>query len=280
MLKWTRWTSGMTSLRIGEMWSPQVDVVSFLKFPESFFSQTVVEQCGVWALCAPVSTEVVPSTVSLPVCGHVPCPVLGGELWMCWEKAGRPLCSCLRAAWWGATPRLLSPVMHHLPHFTRSEALCLTCNSPGWSAGRYSPHIWVGGAGPERLWVFYATSVRGTKGPWPLHALFLPLDPVSSGTTAFQRFTFNTFYFSNFLMFHFETVLFCKKITRKVVLFCVPFSQIHGFLSIFSKLLYWPFFFLSTYIYLFFELFENKLYTSIFTPLFLSIPFLRKRVFS
>ena len=26
---------------------PQVDVVSFLKFPELFFSQTVVEQCGV-----------------------------------------------------------------------------------------------------------------------------------------------------------------------------------------------------------------------------------------
>ena len=62
------------------------DVISFLKFPELFFSQTVVEQCGVGALRAPVSTEVVhqQSPCLCAIMSPVR-PVLGGELWMCSE---------------------------------------------------------------------------------------------------------------------------------------------------------------------------------------------------
>lgn len=102
---------------------PQVDVVFFLKFPELFFSQTVVEQCGVWALRAPVSTEVVPSAASLPVCDHVPCPscagwwavdVLGGE-----RRQGSP-----------SAPGSGLPDREWHPEF--SALLCTIClTSPG-----------------------------------------------------------------------------------------------------------------------------------------------------
>lgn len=212
------------------------DVVSFLKFPELFCSQTVVEQCGVWALRAPVSTEVVPSAACLPVCDHVPCPscagwwavdVLGGE-----RRQGGPSASGSGL-----------PDRERHPDF--SALLCTIClTSPGL---RLSASLETALGGPQAdtchtyPWeeqgqrgyeLFYAVS--RTKGLWPLQFLFLPLDPVSSGTTAFQRFTFNTFCFSNFFTFYFETILFFKKITRKVALLFVPFSQIHGFLKHFK----------------------------------------------
>ena len=214
---------------------PQVDVVSFLKFPELFFSQTVVEQCGVWALRAPVSTGC-PSAVSLPMCDHVPCP------------------SC--AGWWavdvlGSERRQKSPSapVSGLPDGERhpdfSALLCTIClTSPGL---RLSAPLVTALGGPQAdtchtyPWeeqgqrgceLFYAEthSQRDWRTVTP-QFLFLSLDPVSSGTTAFQRFSFNIFCFSNFFTFYFETILFCKKkkITRKVALFCVPFSQIHGF---------------------------------------------------
>lgn len=230
MLKWTRWTSGMTSSRIGEMWSPKLMWSLFWSFQNCFSPKLWLSSVESEPCVRPFPLRL--SISSLPACVRscplsVLCWVVSCGCARRWEKAGRPLCSCLRAAWRGATPQPLSPVMHHMPHFTRSEALCLPCNSPGWSTGRYLPHVSVGGAGPERLWaVLCRNTVSGAEGLWPhssssCHWTLFPL--------VLQRFKDSLlilFVFQTFLLFILRQFFSVKKNNKKSgTLLCAFFSD-------------------------------------------------------